>query len=394
MKFWHALPLALAGLGAAQSDQSLEDVLGGQDSLSTLVGLLRTRSRLNDVLSNASNITILAPNNAALRTLLRNNELVSDPGLVEALLSYHVLNGTYYASNFSDTPTFATSLLRNAKYANVTGGQALEGVTNNDTVSFYSGLRSESNVTEANLNFTGGVVHIINRPLMLPESIGDTASAANLTALAGAVEEADLGEALTTARNVTIFAPNNAAFAAIGSVLGDIDSSDLADVLKYHVVEGPVGYSSGLKNGSLESLEGGDLRVTIVDGNVYVNQARVIIPDVLVANGVVHVIDSVLNPSAKASYNPSTTTAAFSGAKTAAGGAVPFTSGQPTPTVTATGITEAPAQTTQETTTSGVSTDSTGGVVSSSTSEQAAPVKTAAVALGALLGGAVVGVNW
>ena len=58
------------------------------------------------------------------------------------------------------------------------------------------------------------------------------------------------------------------------------------------VVNGTVGYSSTLKNGtSLTTLSGGKLTITIDNGNVFVNDAKVITPDVLVANGVVHVID-------------------------------------------------------------------------------------------------------
>jgi uncharacterized surface protein with fasciclin (FAS1) repeats len=66
----------------------------------------------------------------------------------------------------------------------------------------------------------------------------------------------------------------------------------VTDILTYHVVNGTVGYSSTLKNGtSLMTLEGGNITITINNGSVFVNDAKVIVSDVLVAGGVVHVID-------------------------------------------------------------------------------------------------------
>ena len=57
------------------------------------------------------------------------------------------------------------------------------------------------------------------------------------------------------------------------------------------VVSGAVGYSSKLKDGdTFKTLAGGVIQITIKDGDVFANGVKVVIPDVLVANGVVHVI--------------------------------------------------------------------------------------------------------
>lgn len=57
-------------------------------------------------------------------------------------------------------------------------------------------------------------------------------------------------------------------------------------------MKGPIGYSSTLKNGqTLTTTTGQKLTITISGGNVFVNDAKVLLPDTLVANGVVHVID-------------------------------------------------------------------------------------------------------
>lgn len=106
-------------------------------------------------------------------------------------------------------------------------------------------------------------------------------------------------------------------------------------MLGYHVINGTVAYSSTLTNGtSVPTLAGPNVTITISDDDVFVNSAKVVIPDVLVANGVVHVIDGVLNPNATAAApNPEaeTQSAAFPGASSLA--TVPFTSGVPAPTV-------------------------------------------------------------
>lgn len=127
----------------------------------------------------------------------------------------------------------------------------------------------------------------------MPARISTTAVAANLTAFAGALTKANLVETVDTMKDVTVFAPTNAAFAAIGSVAGSLNVTQLTDILKYHVVNGTIGYSSDLKNGQkLKALNGKDVTVTIEsNGDIYIDSAKVVLPNALVANGVVHVID-------------------------------------------------------------------------------------------------------
>lgn len=136
------------------------------------------------------------------------------------------------------------------------------------------------------------MIHIIDKVLTVPMNLSSTALAADLRALVGAVTEADLATGLDGMTNITVFAPNDAAFAAIGSATGSLSKKQLTDILSYHVVPGVIGYSSGLKNDmSLKTAEGKEVKVRIDDDGVFVNGAKVVVPDVLIANGVVHVID-------------------------------------------------------------------------------------------------------
>merc|ERR1712093_920478 len=364
-----------AALAAGAAAQSLTDVLAANnDTLSSLTSLISADPALLEALGGASNITILAPSNDALATFLNSTAgaaAATDPAAVAALLTYHVLNGTYPASAFTNTSQFIPTLLSNSSYSNVTGGQVAEARLRGETVSVFTGLLSPSNVTVANVNFTGGVVHLIDTVLTVPQSASNTAGALNLTSLADALTSADLVETVDGLSDVTIFAPSNEAFQAIGSALPNLSTEALSSILTYHVVQGTVGYSSILTNTTLETVNGESVTISIVNGSVFVNSARVTVPDVLIAGGVVHVIDSVLNPNNTSAAPPTagatTTVPAFTGASSVSD--VPFTSGVSASTT----VTAVPTRDPEATSTS------TAG---------AAPMQTGMIGLGALFGGA------
>ena len=77
--------------------------------------------------------------------------------------------------------------------------------------------------------------------------------------------------------------------------------SELAEILEYHVVNGSnfIGYSSNLLNGTiLKTHQGGNLSITFASNSLFVNSARVLQSDILISNGVMHVIDNVLDYNA------------------------------------------------------------------------------------------------
>jgi uncharacterized surface protein with fasciclin (FAS1) repeats len=118
-----------------------------------------------------------------------------------------------------------------------------------------------------------------------------------------------LTQALTTAGLVTtlqgkgpftVFAPTDAAFAALpkgtlDDLLKPANKAKLTKVLTYHVVPGSV-VSTSLKSGDVKSVEGSPLKVTVAGGKVTVGGANVVKADVKASNGVIHVIDKVLLP--------------------------------------------------------------------------------------------------
>lgn len=118
--------------------------------------------------------------------------------------------------------------------------------------------------------------------------------------LAAAVTAAGLVETQQGAGPFTVFAPTDAAFAAIQSdvdtLLKPENKAKLANILTYHVVSGKT-LAADLKDGQeLTTVQGGKLKVSIKDGKVMINDAHVSSADVQASNGIVHVIDKVVMP--------------------------------------------------------------------------------------------------
>ena len=121
-----------------------------------------------------------------------------------------------------------------------------------------------------------------------------------LAQLVAALEAAGLTDALEQAGPITLFAPNNEAFASLDQA--DLqallaDPSSLGDILQYHVVEGSYPASELSDGQTLTTLQGTDLTVSVQGDTVTVGDAEVVQPDAAQAsNGVIHIIDGVLQP--------------------------------------------------------------------------------------------------
>merc|ERR1711881_37652 len=315
---------------------NLTALLSSTDSLSSLNDLVGNYPDFAATLASWENVTILAPSNDALETLMNSDagSMLDNDQFVQSLLRYHVLQSTVYASDITQTPVFAPTYLNSSMYSNVTGGQVVEARMQDDEVQFVSGLKQVSTVAQPNVNYTNGVVHIIDDVLMIPGNLTSTAQNANLTAFLGAAQNASVASTLLGSEDLTIFAPSNAAFQDIGSLVGNLTMDQLANILSYHVIEGTVAYSSDLSNTSLTTLQGDDVEITIANGAVMVNNATVTNANILFAGGVIHVIDQVLNPNSKSSSNSSSSGSDNAFGATSSASEVPFTSGQPTQTTT------------------------------------------------------------
>lgn len=128
-----------------------------------------------------------------------------------------------------------------------------------------------------------------------------TAASANpvLSTLVTAVKKAGLVDTLNSANGITVFAPENSAFAKIPtSTLNSVlaNKAELTKILTYHVVSGrytPAQLASGK---TLKTLEGGTVTTAMSGGTYTVNGADVVCGNVQTANATVYIINSVLMP--------------------------------------------------------------------------------------------------
>jgi len=148
---------------------------------------------------------------------------------------------------------------------------------------------------------TAGVM--VGGAMMVPTKniVENAMGSSEHTTLVAAVKQAGLVETLSGTGPFTVFAPTNAAFAMVPKATLDglmkpEMKADLTKILTYHVVPGAL-KAADLKDGQeLTTVQGGKLKVSIKDGVVMIDGAKVTIADVVSSNGVTHVIDAVLMP--------------------------------------------------------------------------------------------------
>jgi uncharacterized surface protein with fasciclin (FAS1) repeats len=280
------------------TDQILED-----NQFSILRAAI-TYAGVGDALKGA-NLTFFAPNDAAFQAsgLTESAIRALSKDQVKDIVLYHAL---YTPVSSSAVPSGINSV------QTATSGVAFINKTNTGTI-----YVNQARVTQADLPTANGVIHIIDRVLM--PSAGTMLAAIqnnpNLTFLAAAVKR--IGSSSPTllaalsntssANPVTVFAPNDAAFKADGrytsiSSIEVASPQTLASLLSYHIVSGVL-FSNQLQTGSINTLLSGS-RVTIaalnntatVKGNRNAAPATIKTPDVVTVNGVIHIIDQVLQP--------------------------------------------------------------------------------------------------
>lgn len=283
--------------------------------LTVLLEAVTAVEGLAEALTTAEAITVFAPTNDAFTAALEVygvsslEELIAEIGGVdnlELVLGFHVVPAVAFAEDLADGEQTLTTL----------SGQELTVTKSSMGVSVTDANGTTYNVVTADVGIANGVVHVIDGvllPSIVLPNVVEAATAAELTTLLDAVTAADLGSTLLDAEAITVFAPTNDAFAAalnaygvstLGQLVDELGGLDnLSAVLGFHVVPS-VAFSHDLADGeqTVPTLAGEDLTVTKSESGVTVtdvngNTFNVILPDVAIANGVVHVIDGVLLPT-------------------------------------------------------------------------------------------------
>lgn len=276
--------------------------------LSTLVTALKAAD-LVDTLSGPGLFSVFAPTNEAFDKLpdgvLANLLKPENKAQLIDLLTYHVALGRHVfvcndPKEILDTVAGGTI----TESCHVPGHSVQRKF-------FYlaTGAKGELRFNQKPVSARNGDVYPIDavltpRPPVIPKTIVETAVAtADLSTLVVALKAADLVDTLSGPGPFTVFAPTNEAFAALPpgtltTLLLPQNKAKLVDLLTYHVVKGAV-KAKDLSNGErVQTVEGKDVNVTVLDTRIEINEAEVVKADVEASNGVVHLINGVLLPPA------------------------------------------------------------------------------------------------
>ncbi|WP_460911749.1 fasciclin domain-containing protein [Spirosoma areae] len=312
-----ALTVAFAACKKQESDtpalSSLTELVN-TGSRFTLLKAALARTGLDGTFSQAGTYTFFAPTDDAFRAFGYVDAATINAAPVEllkAVLQYHVLATRLEslaiptAVNTSRQTLLPTTSVFISKVSSGTTSGA-----SSTTVS-VNGAR----ILQADGQASNGVIYAIDR-VLLPPVFGDIVTTlqsiplllptASFKLLQAAVAKAGIGSSLTATGPLTLFAPTDAAFQAVGFdsvMIAKTPATTLASVLSYHVLNGRTYTPLITRGGSLSTVQGGTLTVgtsttaLTVTGKGNGSMASTITgPDITATNGVVHIIDRLLLP--------------------------------------------------------------------------------------------------
>jgi len=267
---------------------SIVDIAVADGRFTTLVTALQA-AELVETLSGEGPFTVFAPTDDAFNKLPEGTieALLEDIPTLTDILLYHVVSGEVLAEDVVMLEEAETLL-----------GENVDIKVEGDAV-----MINDAQVIITDILADNGVIHVIDTVLLPPEELGSIVDIAvedgRFTTLVTALQAAELVETLSGEGPFTVFAPTDDAFnklpeGTIEALLEDIPA--LTDILLYHVVDGEVLAEDVVLLDEAETLLGENVEISLDGDHVLINDALVIITDILADNGVIHVIDTVLLP--------------------------------------------------------------------------------------------------
>ena len=258
---------------------------GVHDSLVAAV----IQAELLETLQGEGPFTLFAPTDQAFADAgidLAALDTVDGKAQLTDILLSHVVAGAVPAADVSNCMTAAT-----------VSGHSLS-FTVGDTV-----MVNGATVTTADVMTSNGIIHVIDTVLTPTDAYNDIAATAGCTgvhtSLVAALVQAELVETLQGEGPFTVFAPTDEAFAAAGIDLAALDTEEgketLSDILLFHVYAGTLASSDITEGKKLRMVNGDDATFSLG----MIETANITLVDVQTANGVIHVIDTVLTPPAE-----------------------------------------------------------------------------------------------
>lgn len=322
---------------AFAQDQTIADIVVASAGAETpefatlLAAVSAADPAVLEALSNPeAELTVFAPTDAAFAALAEalGEEafagVLADTEALTGILTFHVVSGKVMSAD-------VVGLLEASKEGMEEGAMGSVSVQSLNG-QFIDIAESDMGITVngANLNLemvdieaSNGVIHVIDA-VILPESRtiaeivvesagAETPEFATLLAAVSAADPAVLELLSDPEAELTVFAPTDAAFAAVGEeTLGAVlaDQALLTSILQYHVMVGKI-YSTDVATVVEENmeavmgdgvelptaLEGVSVVLTANEaGELFLNDSQIVVTDIDAANGVIHVIDAVLLP--------------------------------------------------------------------------------------------------
>ncbi len=283
-----------AATATAAAKSTIVETAVAAGSFKTLVAAVQAAG-LVDTLNGAGPFTVFAPTDEAFAKLPAGTlEMLLKPenkAKLAAILTYHVVPGAVKAADVVK--------LKNAGTVN---GQRVDIKVDGAKVQVDG-----ANVVTTDIACSNGVIHVIDSVILpVDGTIVDVAAKnGSFNTLVAAVKAAGLVETLSGKGPFTVLAPTDAAFAKLPAgtlemLLKPENKKQLVDILSYHVVPGVAAYSDAVvKMTEVPTVLGSPIAVKVVGGKVMLNGATVVIADVEASNGVIHVVDTVILPSAR-----------------------------------------------------------------------------------------------
>ena len=316
--------------GEEEAMDDLVEIVVATESLSSLEAAV-LKANLATTLQADGPFTVFAPTDDAFVALLdalgddynslEDFDTEAEIALLRDILLYHVVPAEVLAADLA-AGTVATALMDNS----------IEVIASGETFVIGDASETNANITATDIMASNGVAHTIDK-VLLPQSAIDFVASLNMKNIVEIAQETDdlslLVDALVKANAglvdtlsgdgpFTVFAPTNAAFAALLETLGDdynsLEDFDteaeidlLVDILTYHVVSGAAAFSTDLTDGQMLNTVSEDMLTVDLTGGVFIadatdTPAAVTTADVEASNGVVHIIDKVLLPQAAVDF--------------------------------------------------------------------------------------------
>jgi uncharacterized surface protein with fasciclin (FAS1) repeats len=281
---------------------NIVEVATASGSFPTLLAAVEAAGLADALSDESASLTVFAPTEEAFAALPEGtlDALLADPEALAGILTYHVLGSEVGVSAALDLAPTTVETLNGVDVA----------LTKRDDDYLYVNL---SKVVDYDIEASNGVIHVVDSVLLPPDLTPSTMTVAEIASsnddfetLVAAATAANLVATLNDPdASLTVFAPTDAAFEALGDatlnyLLNNLDV--LESTLLYHVVAGAelssidaiaaAGSAVGMANGD-------EATISLGDSGLMIESANIVVTDIVASNGIIHVIDSVLEaPSA------------------------------------------------------------------------------------------------